>query len=77
MVAAATRFLEKQGVDLIVSNQTHKTWLAGLKAAGFLSGPSNFALALSRDLAACVAPWESRHEDFHFNRGDGDGPINL
>jgi hypothetical protein len=77
VVAGATRFLERRGVDLIVSNQCHRAWSAGLDAAGFLSGPSNFALALSRDLAARVGPWETRHAEYHFNRGDGDGPINL
>jgi hypothetical protein len=77
VVAGAARFLEGRGVDLIVSNQSHLAWRAGLKAAGFLTGPSNFALALSKPLAAEFAPMEGRYGEFHFNRGDGDGPINL
>ena len=51
VVRAATRFLEQRKVDLIVSNQSHQAWVEGLKASGFLQGPSNFVLALSK--AAC------------------------
>jgi hypothetical protein len=77
VIGEATLFLEGRGVDLIVSNQSHKAWLDGLKSSGFMNGPSNFVLALSKNLAAIVAPWETRKSGFHFNRGDGDGPINL
>jgi len=77
VIRAATRFLEQRGVDLIVSNQTHRAWVEGLKASGFLKGPSNFALALSKALAAKIPSCERRWGEFHFNRGDGDGPINL
>ena len=77
VVDAAMRFLTDRGVDLIVSNQAHNAWVAGLKAARFLQGPSNFAFAMSKPLAEAVAPWEGRWGDFHLNRGDGDGPINL
>jgi hypothetical protein len=77
VVDAATQFLTDRGVDLIVSNQAHHAWTAGLKAAGFLQGPSNFGFAMSKRLAEAVAPWEGRWADFHVNRGDGDGPINL
>ncbi len=77
VIRAATSFLEQRGVDLIVSNQTHRAWVEGLISAGFLKGPSNFALALSRALAARIPSCEKRWGEFHFNRGDGDGPINL
>ncbi len=77
VVQAATLFLEQRGVDLIVSNQTHRAWVEGLRASGFLNGPSNFGLALSKALAAKIPSCEQRWGEFHFNRGDGDGPINL
>ncbi len=77
LVAAATRFLERRGVDLIVSNQLHEAWVRGLTASGFFRGPSNFALALSKALAAAVAVNDAQWGTLHFNRGDGDGPINL
>jgi hypothetical protein len=77
VIAAATRYLERRKVDLIVSNQSHRAWVHGLEVSGYLKGPSNFALALSRALAARVRLCEGRWSEFHFNRGDGDGPINL
>ncbi len=77
VIVRATRFLERRGVDLIVTNQSHRAWRAGLKTAGFLNGPSNFVLALSPPLATLVGPIEDRLGDYHVNRGDGDGPINL
>jgi len=77
VIRAATSFLEQRKVDLIVSNQTHRAWVEGLRASGFLQGPSNFALALSKALAARIPSCEQRWHEFHFNRGDGDGPINL
>lgn len=73
MVAIATRTLAAEGVDLIVSNQQHHAWVAALRRAGYLSGPSNFVLATSPALTA-LAP---EPQLLHMNRGDGDGPINL
>jgi hypothetical protein len=73
LVAAACRRLESARCDLLVSNQTHPAWLKGLRRQGFFLGPSNFILALSPPLAARRAAVSL----VHFNRGDGDGPINL
>jgi hypothetical protein len=73
VVHAARRFLEKRGVDLIVTNQSHTAWRAALRAAGFLQGPSNFLCGASKALAALGVP----AEEMHINRGDGDGPVHL
>lgn len=73
MVKLATDRLRHEKVDLIVSNQTHSAWLEALQLNGFLRGPSNFIFARSPVLAAETPPIE----EFHLNRGDGDGPINL
>jgi hypothetical protein len=67
--------LEQRGVDLIVSNQLHRAWSAGLIEAGFRKGPSNYLLALSPAFAAAAG--SAADHEFHFNRGDGDGPIHL
>jgi hypothetical protein len=75
VVQAATGLLESRGVDLIVSNQLHAAWSGALLAAGFRLGPSNFLLALSPALAARAGA--SGPREFHFNRGDGDGPVHL
>jgi hypothetical protein len=77
VIRAATAFLEGRGVDLIVSNQSHAAWVDGLGASGFLKGLSNFALAFAKGLAAALPSGGERWGEYHFNRGDGDGPINL
>jgi hypothetical protein len=69
---ACTR-LEKARCDLLVSNQTHPVWMEGLRQQGFFQGPSNFILAVSPAFEACRTAGSSAH----FNRADGDGPINL
>ena len=74
---AATRFLEERGVDLIVTNQCHKAWSAATRDCGYLSGPSNFVLAASKDAVSLLQPFESERHNVHMNRGDGDGPMHL
>jgi len=44
-----------------------------LRRSGFLEGPSNFIFAAAKKLAAL----SSAFDEFHINRGDGDGPIHL
>jgi hypothetical protein len=73
LVAAATGALIRSGVDIIVSNQSHREWNLALRGNGYLSGPSNFALATSPALTQLTPDLGT----LHFNRGDGDGPINL
>ena len=75
MVRTAARWLEERGVDLIISNQLHHFWTAALVQGGFRQGPSNFLLALSPALAACMG--SRTDSEIHMNRGDGDGPIHL
>jgi hypothetical protein len=75
VIRAAAGVLRMRGVDLIVSNQLHDAWCLALAAAGFRAGPSNFLLALSPAVAAL--PGDAPEGGFHFNRGDGDGPIHL
>jgi hypothetical protein len=76
-LAAVVRFLAELEIDLIVSNQSHIDYWTGLQEAGLRSGPSNFGLALSPRLADLLQPLDDIAQRFHFNRGDGDGPINL
>jgi hypothetical protein len=75
VVRAATSLLERQGVDLIVSNQSHAAWSRALLDAGFRTGPSNYLVALSPAFAKAAG--SASADQFHFNRGDGDGPIHL
>jgi hypothetical protein len=77
VVREARRFLESQGVDLIVSNHSHAAWRRGFHKAGFWQGPSNFIFTASPQLTELLRRQEVRDEDIHVNRGDGDGPIHL
>jgi hypothetical protein len=76
VIRASTEVLEKDGVDLIVSNQSNQVCGDALKRSGFFSGPTNFVLATSKKLTALLQPLEAGR--FHFTRADGDGlPINF
>jgi hypothetical protein len=77
VVYAATRTLEERGVDLIVSNQSHRKWQSALQRCGFFRGPSNRILAVSPELAAHLNPLESQLNCSHFTRGGAAGPIHL
>ena len=77
MVAAATEFLRQRRVDLVVSNQNAALWCEALRANGYLSSSSNFALGTSPALTAQFAAADPQAARAHFNRGDGDGPIHL
>ncbi|MBZ5664219.1 MAG: hypothetical protein LAO30_06400 [Acidobacteriia bacterium] len=78
VVQCATQTLERQGFDLILSNQSHQAWGEAFKAAGYLPGPSNFLFAASKKLAELVAPFEAVRPRMHLTRADGDGlPANF
>jgi len=73
----AADYLEKQNVDIIVSNQCHFTWCLAAKKAGFIKGHSNFIFTSSVELSELLEPYETNLPNSFLNRGDGDGPIHL
>jgi len=78
VIRAATRALERDGVDLIVSNQSHHAWCGALEKAGFLKGPSTFIFAASKKLTELLQPLKESPPAFHITRADGDGlPVNF
>ena len=77
VISAARDCLSARGVDLIITNQSHLAWCDACRRAGFLSGPSNFALAMSPSLTAAIAGVDCAFGRLHLTRGDGDGPIHL
>ena len=78
MIGLATDFLARKGADLVISNQSHGTWVKALRKSGFLSFRSNFGLAVSPKLSKLIGDDDSLAiEACHFNRSDGDGPIHL
>jgi hypothetical protein len=78
LVRGATHTLQRQGFDLILSNQSHQAWGEAFKAAGYLPGPSNFIFAASKKLAELLTPFEQVRLTMHLTRADGDGlPANF
>jgi hypothetical protein len=73
VVRCATQTLERQGFDLILSNQSHQAWGEAFKAAGYLPATSNFIFAASKKLAQLLAPFEEVRAKMHLTRADGDG----
>lgn len=71
VIRAATQALEKQGMDLIVSNQSHSQWCRALERSGFFGAESNFIFATSKKHSALLQPYNFL--DFHLTRADGDG----
>lgn len=73
VVNAATRFLTEQGVDMVMSNQSHSAWRSALQSNGYFKGPSNFVFATSKKLTEVLGPAGEIVSQIHMNRGDGDG----
>lgn len=76
-IRAATVFLERTGVDLIVSNQSARWWCRALRRNGYLRGPSNFIFAPSKQLRRLLEPLDDTFHRTHLTRGDGEGPSTL
>jgi hypothetical protein len=72
----AARMLTKGGANLILTNQQHRFWRDAFRQAGFLEGPSNYLLGISKRLAEESA-LSGGHDAIHVTRGDGDGRIHL
>ena len=77
VIFVASQVLERRGVDLMLSNQSHAVWCAGLKQAGFLRGPSNYLFMTSPPLTDLLRQIDPDANGAHMTRGDGDGPIHL
>jgi len=77
LVRAAVEAARRRHADIVISNQMHRDWTSALVSAGFWQGPSNYLLALSKPLAKQLEPLDETVPRIHFNRGDGDGRVNL
>lgn len=75
----AAQTLERRGVDVIISNQSHPSWRAALRRAGFMEGPSHCTFAAESRLADQIRRVDPDARELHLNRGDGDWPwgVNL
>jgi hypothetical protein len=77
LIHGAVEAARERNADVVISNQMHRDWTTGLNAAGFWRGPSNYLLALSKELRKLLEPLDEAVARIHFNRGDGDGRVNL
>jgi hypothetical protein len=73
----ATEVCSRGGADLIVSNQQRTSWVEALRKSGFLTGPSNYLLALSPALTAALKPLAEHYGSVHISRADADGRVQL
>ncbi len=71
------REMALQGADLVLVNHSHAAWALAFRAAGFLIGPSNYMLAMSKRMTEMVRSAPPGEEGVHVTRGDGDGRIHL
>jgi hypothetical protein len=76
-LALATRALTAEGVDIVVSNQSHSLYVKAFRESGFLSFRSNYILAISPQFAEAVASQPGGLSRVHFTRGDSDGRFHL
>lgn len=74
VVAAATRFLEARGVDMIGANLSHPAWIEACGQAGFLALADRRSFAASPDLAEALAPFDRTRSGLHLTNMDGHGP---
>jgi hypothetical protein len=76
-IVLATRALKLSGVELVVTNQSHRDWVRAFKRSGYLGTHSNYILALSSQLAEHIRGQPGALDAMHFTRGDSDGRIHL
>ena len=60
-----------------ICNHSDSVWMAALRRAGFLAGPSNYVFAISKELAKLLQPLPVNLPRIFMNRGDGEGPTRL
>lgn len=77
VVAAAHRFLEDRGVDLIVSNQSHPAWIDGFRRSGYLVLEKKRIFAVSPELLKALDPFEVTKDRLFLTNMDGHGPHAL
>jgi hypothetical protein len=75
-VGSVSAALREAGVDLIVSNQSHRLWRNAFRRNGFLEGPVNYCLGISKPIADHVQS-HGGLAAIYFTRGDGDGRMHL
>lgn len=77
VVWAATRFLKRRGVDIVVSNQAHPDWVQSFAHNGYAVLPRKRMFAPSPALRALLEPFDESARGLHLTNMDGHGPMAL
>jgi len=77
VVAAATQFLRRRGVDIIASNQAHPAWAHGFAQNGYLLLRNRRLFAASPALQQLLEPFDESARGLHLTNFDGHGPAGL
>jgi hypothetical protein len=70
VIEESTKILKTLDVDLIVTNQSYKSWRRAMNNCGFMQGPSNYFIAMSPQLARLLDPLQKHIDLIHINRAD-------
>ena len=74
VLSAADGYLSGQGVDLILSNQSHDSWVRGFCANGYVVLKNKRIFAVSPELKARLEPFAGTMQGLHLTNMDGHGP---
>jgi hypothetical protein len=74
IIGAASRYLARQGIDLIYSNQSHPAWIGGFRRAGYVTLADRRLFACSPELARLLHSVPSWTQGLHLTNMDGHGP---
>lgn len=77
VVAVATRYLRRRGVDIVISNQAHPAWVQGFAQNGYAVLPNKRMFAPSPALRKLMEPFDETAQGLHLTNMDGHGPMAL
>ena len=77
LIGLTQHALRDLDAELIIGNLTHRLWQNELRRLGFLTGPSNYLLAMSKPLASEILAKSAGFDRIYVTRADGDGRIHL
>jgi hypothetical protein len=77
IVSASTQYLRAEGVDIVVSNQSHPGWISGFADNGYVVLPKLRLFVASPALRDLLTPFEQTAHGLHLTNMDGHGPHAL
>jgi len=77
IVFAAFEFLRKEGVDMVMANQSHPGWVAGFEDAGFFKIDDRRIFCASPAFQEALEPFDQSRRGLFLSNLDGHGPMGL